>query len=334
MRRLIIAWSVFALILEFAILFTLDKYVLVDSYDFEINEAKEEETEIADISTVIKEGSEDISLSYNGKYISYFYDGSLCVEETKLGTVNKVPANKIMYYKWLENRNIIAMVEMNKDGEVRLETYNPSDGSKSDVQEICNYYKDMRVENMATSVLTNVYYINIDKGSGNSVYRIDRNNEITNVNIRADILGNMKTIPHEDRLIYEDKSNGKHYITSPNDELKFIEDGKWSLLSIDKNDVIYMGEFKEGKVCSVLYGKISESTSNWKEVKLDEPVNSKDIYFNDESQIVVNNEAKHTVKNMMTGKETEYNGSLIQVNEDFVASIDNDRKLKYLKLTK
>lgn len=334
MKKLIIAWTIFGLICEFGILYTLDKFILIDSYDFQVTEVKEAPKEVADINTVVKESAENISLSYSGKYIAYRDGNSLCIEDTKNGAINKVPSqNKIMYYKWLGNRNIIAFVEMNENGEILLETYNPADSSKAFVQEICDYTKNIKVENMATSVLTNVYYVDIRRGdSKGSVYRIDRNNDINKVSIRAENLGNMKTIPHEDRLIYEDKSNGKFFITSPNEELKFNVDSPMSLLGIDKNDVIYMGQLKEDKVVSILYGKISENTSNWKTKTLEEPVKASDIYFNDKSEIIVNNESKSSVKNLMTGKETEYIGTFIQVNNDFVASIDNDRKLKCIKL--
>lgn len=338
MKKLIIAWTIFALIFEFGVLFALDKFILVDSYDFKITEVKEEQKEVADINTVLKEGVENISLSYNGKYIAYKDEKSLCVEDTKTGVINEVPRpsnERIMYYKWLENRNIIAVIEMNENGEIHLVTYNPADSSKAFVQEICDYTKNIKVENMATSVLTNVYYVDIKReNSKDSVYRIDRNNDISKVNIKAKDLGNIKTIPHEDRLIYEDKSNGKFFITSPDQELKFNVDDPMSLLGIDKNDVIYMGQLKGDKVVSILYGKISENTYDWKTKTLEEPAQVSDIYFNDNSEIIINNNSKSSVKNIMTGKEIEYSGTFIQVNNDFVASIDSDRKLKCIKLNK
>lgn len=338
MKKLIITWTVFAIIFELVILYSLDKFILVDSYKFEVNETTKEQPELNEINTVIKEDADNINISYNGKYIAYNYDNSLCVEEIKTGTVKKVPTEnneEIMYYKWLEKRQIIAIVEKNKKGEIQLVTYNAANSVKSFVQTICNYSKNMKVDSMATSVLTNVYYININKGnSKNSVYRIDRNNAITKVDIKAKILGNMKTIPHEDRLIYEDKSNGRFYVTNPDQELKFNTNKKLSLLGIDKNDVIYFGELNGDKVISILYGKINESTSQWKTKKLDEPINPDNVYFNDESEIVVNNIFEGNIKNIMTEKETEYYGTSIQVNEDFLASIDANRKLTYTKIDK
>ena len=115
MKKLIIAWTIFGLICEFGILYTLDKFILIDSYDFQVTEVKEAPKEVADINTVVKESAENISLSYSGKYIAYRDGNSLCIEDTKNGAINKVPSqNKIMYYKWLGNRNIIAFVEMNE----------------------------------------------------------------------------------------------------------------------------------------------------------------------------------------------------------------------------
>lgn len=335
MKKLIIAWTVCALIFEFGVLFLLDKVILVDSYDFTVNETTNEQDNADDISVTIKEGADNISLSYSGKYIAYNYEESLCVEDTKNGTINKVPTEKnekIMYYKWIENRNVIAIVETNADGEVQLVTYNPADSSKAFVQTICYYTENMKVKNMATSVLTNVYYIDIARsGLKDLVYRVDRNNDITLIDINTEGLGNIKTIPHEDRLIYEDKVNGKFFVTSPDEELKFNSEKQLSLLGIDKNDVIYMGEVREDKIVSILYGKVSKKTSDWRIKILDQPVKKSDIYFNDDSEILVNNEAENYVENLLTKKETPYEGTFLQMNDEFVASINNDRQLKYTR---
>ena len=193
----------------------------------------------------------------------------------------------------------------------------------------------MEVEKITTSVLTNVYYINVNKGSSrNIVYRIDRNEDLKPVDIKADVLGNMEVIPHEDRLIYEDKVTGKFFVTSPNKQLTFNSNEKLTLLGIDRNDVIYMGELKGDKISSVIYGKITENTSTWKKITLDLAVAKGDLYFNNESEILINDNLKGSVKNLTTGNEVEYEGKFIQIKEDFIATMDGSGKLIYKNLKK
>ena len=129
---------------------------------------------------------------------------------------------------------------------------------------------------MTTSVLTNVYYINISNGgSKNIVYRIDRNNTLSKVKIRAKLLGNMKVIPHEDRLIYEDKSNGKFHITNPDEEISLNSNRNLKLLGINNNDVIYIGELNGNKIVDVMYGKINDNPADWQHIVLESLVGIK-----------------------------------------------------------
>lgn len=241
-----------------------------------------------------------------------------------------------MYYRWLDSRNLIAIVEkVKKDGAEKLQliTYNPTNSSKSFVQEICNYEKNMEVGNMTLSIFTNVYYIDVSKGgSKNVVYRIDRNEKLTKVDIKATLLGNIQVIPHEDRLIYEDKTNGKFFVTSPNKQLIFNSNKKLTLIGIDRNDIIYIGEIDVDKISSIIYGKVNEDMSNWNNIRIDSPVNINNLYLSNESEILINDNLKGSIKNLTTGKEVEYDGKLIQIKEDFIAIKDTDGKLVYKNL--
>ena len=93
-----------------------------------------------------------------------------------------------------------------------------------------------------------------------------------------------------------------------------------------------MGELNGDKIASIIYGKVSEDTSTWKKVTLDSVVNSNDLYFSNESEILINDNLKGSVKNLTTGNEVQYEGKLIQIKEDFIATIDSNGKLVYKNL--
>ncbi|WP_315080649.1 dipeptidyl-peptidase IV [uncultured Clostridium sp.] len=338
MKKLIVL-AALSLLLQISGLYILNNFVFITSSEFKSRKIEIKKDLTKDINTTIPSDADNIDLSYEGKYLTYFKDKTLYIGDTATGKVSEVKTEDnevIICYQWLDSRDILAIVEkVKKNGveKIQLITYNAASSSKTFVKEICKYEKDMQIEKMTTSVLTNVYYIEVEKyDSRNIVYRIDRNEDLEKVDINAKFLGNMQVIPHEDRLIYEDKATNKFFVTSPNKQLTFRSNNKLTLLGIDRNDVIYIGELNGNKISGILYGKVNESTSAWKKVTIDSPIGRNDLYFSNESEILINDALKGRIKNLTTGNEVEYEGKLIQIKGDFIATEDIDGKLVYKSL--
>ena len=336
----IIAWAILSIILQVGGLFVLENFVFKHSSQFKSNRIDLEKESTKDINATIPSGAENVNISYNGKYLTYYDNDTLYIEETKSGTKSEVKTEdngEILYYKWLSDRDRLVIAEkVIKDGDnvIQLITYSPKDSSISYVTDICNYENDMEVMKITESTITSVYYVDIYKGGLKSiVYRIDINNDRSKVSLQASVLGNMQVIPHVDRLVYEDKINNKFYVTSPDKQLTFNSNKNLTLLGIDRNDVIYVGELNGDKISSIIYGKVDDDTSTWKTVTLDAVVNKTDLYFNNNSEILINDNLKGAVKNLTTGVEIEYEGKLIQIKEDFIATTDTNGKLVYTSLT-
>ena len=335
----IIAWAILSIILQIGGLFVLDNFVFKHSSKFKSNKIDIEKQNTKDINVIIPNGAENVNISYNGKYLTYYENDTLYIEESKTGTKTEVKTEdngEILYYKWLSDRDRLIIAEkVVKDGEtvIQLITYSPKDSSVSYVTSICDYEDDMKVMKITESTFTSVYYVDIYRsGLKSMVYRIDINNDKSKVSLQASVLGNMQVIPHVDRLVYEDEINNKFYVTSPNKQLTFNSNKNLTLLGIDRNDVIYIGELNGEKISSIIYGKVDEDTSSWKTVNLEAVVNRKDIYFNNESEILINDNLKGAVKNLTTGLEVEYEGKLVQIKEDFIATTDSTGKLVYTTL--
>lgn len=335
----IIAWAILSIILQISGLFVLENFVFKHSSEFKGNKMDVEKQNTKDITATIPGSAQEVNISYNGKYLTYCENNTLYIEESKTGTKNEVKTEDngdILYHKWLSDRDRLIIAEkVVKDGNpvIQLITYSPKDSSINYVTDICDYAEDMEVKKITESTFTSVYYVDIYKGGLKSiVYRVDINNDKSKVSLQASVLGNMQVIPHVDRLVYEDEINNKFYVTSPNKQLNFNSNKNLTLLGIDKNDVIYIGELNGEKIASIIYGKIDDETSSWKTVSLEAVVNRNDIYFNNESQILINDNLKGAVKNLSTGNEVEYEGKLIQIKEDFIATTDNNGKLVYTSL--
>jgi hypothetical protein len=341
MFKKIIAWAILSIILQVILLYVLDNFVFKHSSDFKSQKIEINKDKTKDINAVIPTGADNINISYDGKYLTYNQNDNLYILDTKTSISNVIKTQddgEILYHKWLADRDrLVIAKKVKKDGayKIQLVTYNPKDSSETTAskEDICTYQDGMEVKKVTESTITGVYYVDIYKGGlKNTVYRIDINEDLTKISLQTNVLGNMQVIPHEDRLIYEDKINGKFFVTSPNKQLTFNSNKKLTLLGIDRKDVIYMGELNGDKISSIIYGKINEDTSTWKKVSLDSVVNSDDIYFSNNSEILVNDNLKGSVKNLSTGKEIEYEGKLIQIKEDFIATEDTNGKLVYKNL--
>lgn len=335
----IIAWAMLSIILQIGVLYILNNVVFKHTSVFKSEDIQVKKDTTKDIKATISSTAKDVSISYNGKYLSYKENDALYLQESKTGTSKEVVMGNegsIIYYDWLQDRDVLVIAEkVKKDGKYKivLATYDAKYASENVVKEICTYKDNMKVKKITASTLTGVFYVDIDTGgSKNVVYRIDRNNDMKEVSLKTLILGNMQVIPHADRLIYEDKISGKFYVTNPSKQLAFNSNKKLTLLGIDKNDVIYMGELNGDKIASITYGKVDEDTANWKKVTLDSVVNDDDLYFSNESEILINDNLKGSVKNLTTGKELAYEGKLVQIKEEFVALKDVDGKLIYKSL--
>lgn len=345
MFKKIIAWAILSVLLQVGVLYYLDRFVFKHTSDFKSEKVDLSKNKTKDINASIPNGVENINISFDGKYLTYCKDKVLYIEETKTGTSSEIKAEnggEILYHKWLSDRDrliLVKKVKKNGENKIQLVTYNPKDSSEATTTEnnedICTYQEGMEVKKVSESTITGVYYVDIYRGGlKSSVFRIDINGTLTKVTLQTSVLGNMQIIPHVDRLIYEDKINSKFLATSPNKQLNFNGNKKLTLLGIDRNDVIYMGELGgDGeKIASITYGKIDEDTANWKKTALDSVVNPEDIYFNNNSEILINDNLKGSVKNLTTDKEISYEGKLVQIKEDFIATKDNSGKLTYKNL--
>ena len=336
--KMIIAWAMLSLIIQISGLFILDKFIFAQSSAFQSKKIEVEKPYDNKINIKIPASADDIRISYNGKYMTYVKNDDLNIIETKNGKNKKVATDdkgKIMYYDWLAERDMIVIVErVTKKGKefIQLVTYNPKNAATSFVTEICSFESGMEIKNVTESVFTSVYYVYVSNPAGyDRCYRIDINNDKFDVKLKCASMADMYVIPHTDRLIYDDTSDSSIYATSPELKMKFNTNSKVRLIGIDRNDVIYAGEMSGDKVSSIWYGKIDKNTSEWNNIKLDYPVNMSDLYFNSQSEIIVNNILEGKIKNITNGKEYEYTGKFIDVKDDFIA-VDDNGKLTFQKL--
>ncbi len=328
-KRLII-WIMISLLLQFAGLFYIDRYYL-GSGNTKIkarkvtNDSKEEKK--VDIS--IPEGVEKLKVSFDGKYISYFKENNLNIVNTKTGKEKQLSFDDIKdvsTYTWLSDRNRLLYAEK-KDGTMVLNSYDVEREQNDKIKKFDSYGQGDKIEDIQAAPLTSVIYVKIKRESGtHSVYNLNIMKQKTKKDLMCDAVGNIRIVPHEDTLVYENNYSGKVYATNLDHSINLPNVEKAKLLSIDDNDNVYIGNLKDKKITKIYYGSLNDSASTWKSLDVPNGAEIKDIYVSSMGKVYLNDNLKGIVTELETGKTTKYTGVMGEMYIDGITSI-LDRKL-------
>ena len=331
----IILWAMLSIMMQVAGLLFLDKVFFKHSSDFEFTEVTQQ-VAVSNVSIDIPSNAEDIKCSFDGKYVTYFLSDKFYLIDTKSGSKEEIITNsgdvEVLYAEWLPDRNRITIAEkkLNDSNEKVISVVNFDAKSKSEVplKEVCNYKEGMKVDSIVTTTLSGVSYVAISNGGKNAaIYRIDINEKMTNIGVKVPKLGSLKVFPHKDVMIYEDDVNGRFYYYS-NDNINKITFGdiqNVELLSVDNNDIVYVGEVVDNKISKVIYGTLDTPTSSWSTVPLEKSKPAKDTYINDKGEILINDSLEGKITNLTTSEVVSYEGKFISVNNRVICTSDNGK---------
>jgi len=336
MKRISI-WIVFSLSLQCLGLFYIDKYILATDSKVASKKVVEDVSkaeEIVDIT--VPEKAETVLVSYDAKYLTYYEDENLKLVNCKDGKIKNINAeegSKICFSEWLPDRNRILLVERktgNESSNLVLYSYDVLKNEKVIVKELGWSGSKSEVENIQTSPLTGVIYIQVsNEGLSSSIYRIDRMGEINKKNTIPKLVSNIAVLRREDKLVYEGSVYNKIYVTNTDENIK---DESISIEGVDRltligaqNDNVYLAELKDDLVSKIYYGKTSEDTSTWKELDLQNPSKEKDLFVSADGKVYQNDELRGVVTEISSGIETSYEGELSQMYTKGIVSLVNNK---------
>jgi hypothetical protein len=331
----VMVWAALSLIVQFSGLFYADNYLFSSDGGKIVSKKVEEKSKQAVKDIQIPQTANHINLSYDGKYVAFYENEILDVVNSMTGEVKKIDFNqgvKVSYYKWLPDRNRMLIAEKpsgKSGGNIKLSYYDVDKGEKVEVKDIAWTDSKSEVVDIKLSTLTNVIYIKVaHSGNRSSIYWLNIMKELKKVDTKGYLIGNMEVIPHEDKLVYEDLTYSKINITNMKDPLTFKNSGKMTLISIDEEDNIYLGEIQNNKIVKIYYGIAKQPADKWKSTILKEPVEQKDMYVSGAGTIYFNDNLKGVVTDITTGKETKYEGRFLQMYSEGVATISQGKLLK------
>lgn len=345
MKRLrkIAVWILLSFVAQIGLYLYLDKFRYVEQTTFATKSIEVGKKSNKQVDVKIPEGAKNINVSYDGRYVAYFQNGELKVIDNSTGNEKKQEVksgNEVAYYRWLPDEERMFIAE--KDVKRNQLTFYSYDVKKDDKNQIMKKNipvtislpdNKSEIEDIELSTLTSVIYVKINNvGKRSSVYRIDINNDLTKIRTNGYILGKIDTINRKDTLIYEDLYNLKDAqirLTNSSQVLKINNVKNICLLSVDLEDVVYLGELEGNKIKKIFAGNLEESTNNWKITELKEPIDRKDLYISNEGKIYYNDNLRGVVIEINTGKETAYTGKFHQMFNNGIATISNNKLMKF-----
>lgn len=328
--KMILSWIAVSLILQCSVLFFLDKFYFKDNTDVNMQQVAINNNQTnQNMHVPIPANAEDVKVSYDGRYVSYYENYSLEICDTATGDVKPLQDSQdkaILRSVWLQDRNMLLTLEI-EDNEIVLYNYDTQKGVNEKIVDICTYsskYKDFDIQ---ASTITGVTYVKVN----NAIYRVDINqNFATDVPLNVKSLGSVSIMPTKDRLVYTAKNGTIVHMTQPNERIPINTKEPIDILGIDEDGYMYLGELKGDLVNGIVKKNLEDINSKSEKITLDKPVNKKDIFINGKGDIYVNYSDKGIVKNIKSSKETKYKGKFVSYYNNGVASILDG---KYYKTT-
>lgn len=335
--RKVLIWIMLSLIIQGSMYFYIDKYYLSNNTKLKVTKVeKKNNDENSDLEIKLSENAKDITMSFDGKYVAYYDEDILKVSNTKTGEEKEINFDedvKLSYYKWISDRNriIIAEKHKNEDGGYgfKLAYYDVDKDAKEEFKDLTWGDEDSVVEDIQESTITNVIYVKVSRGGGNSrLYWINIMAEMKRVPTRVQMIGDIALIYHKDKLLYESTTYNKIYATGMDDSLDIEGVEKPRLLGVDIDDNVYIGQEQKDKLTKVYYGELETPTSQWESIIFDQPIEEKDIHITEEGKIIINDNLNGIIKEIATGKETKYVGKFLQIYQGGVSSISENKLIK------
>lgn len=337
----IITWTLIPITLILVGLLYIDQFYLNDETSFNAKKidiaAKKQPNKI---NVKVSDTANEIGVSYNGNYVSYYDNEKIQVVDTANNKKKEVKIEdgaKFSSYKWLPDRDIMLIgekyIDDNGSSYLKFESYNAKKDEKNVLSDEKN--KQLKISlvddkyevlDMAMSTATNVTYIKVGKeGAKSRIYRINIMAQMEETKYVDCKLGKITAANKEDRLIYEDVTNNRIRVVGFKNPIATGENATHYLLSSDSEDRVYIGNGENGKVKKIFVTNLKKSKEEWKTISLPQEVNKNNIHITRDGKIYIDNPLEAVITEIGTGKEIKYTGNLVQIYNFGIISKNNGK---------
>lgn len=326
-------WILLAVIFQFCVLLYINNIFLnADATVSVTNAGVKKETTTGNFK--VPEAAQNISMSYNAKFGAYLLDGVLHIKNVDNGNDKKVAGlgkDKITYFKWLPDRDMVIFSSDTKDGEkgtIQMSSYEADSETARDYPEVSGLSSKSQVMDIELSPLTNVVYARIKTS--------DTKSKIIQFNVMGQYahlmnLGSnaiIKECLYVNKLVYQNEGEAVYIYDGKNKNKVPIDSDKVRILDIDLDDTLYIGILdSSGKVSQIYHQKIADEklSDNWIKVTLKESASFEDIVISGNGNVYVNKKDENKIVNVINNLKASYRGEFIEVLDGALVSRDGNK---------
>lgn len=325
--KLIILWVLISVVLQCSVLFFLNNFYFKDDTDVSMQKISiSDNMNQKTIHVSIPSSASNIAVSFDGVYITYKNDGIYKIADSSTGNTKDLGSSNspVLCARWLTGRDIVLTLQ-NVNGEIVLYSTDAQNGESRKLVNVAQYSQSFTNYDIKASTITGVTYVRID----NMIYRIDIN-QISAQPIYpvVNYLGSMDTMPTKDRLIYVANQGTVLHMTQPTAKIDMNTSNPLTILGIDDNGVIYLGEMEYGYVKSIVTKNLNNPSDPSKTIQLKEPVTNNDISVRQDGKIYVNYNMQSEVEELTSKTITKYKGQFIGYYQYGVSTLEGGKYYK------
>ncbi|SFC64319.1 hypothetical protein [Clostridium uliginosum] len=334
--KIILSWSIIALILQHGIFLYVEKVYLSTDLNIEAKKVEEEENITDKKSEIdIKKGLDAVKVSSDGRYVSYLQGNKLKILDSNNNKEKEFDSNngaEVVFYEWLTNQdNMIVIQKIKEKGTYYFEpvSFNAKKGESRELADFdlnkvrikLETPKD-EVDNVVFSTSTHSLYIKVKKSSEKcDLYYANVMNQLKKVKNNK-VIGDVVVPTTSTNAVMQEGSNITILNTKGNLSIPNVKASK--ILGTDVNDNVYFGEVANSKIKKIYYTVLSDKIRKWNELKLQNPVDKEDIIIDYSGKVYINDKVKSSVLELASNKSIKYKGELIQsYYKGVISRVDN-----------
>jgi hypothetical protein len=312
--------------MQTVVLFYLDKVYFLDNSQYVASKIEIlSKSQITEMKASISSSINNLTYSFDGKYISYVDNNFIKVINLESGETNIIAPNKgmqITNFKWIYDRNRLIIAEKststNNTPYFKLYYYDTNDNSITEIYDnvhnksikIPVLNNQERISQIEMSTLTNLIYLKIASSIQLSrIYIINIMAQKSSTSLFTHNIGNVGVLKADDVLVYENSTSDHVDYTGSTLPITIQGESNFKLIGIDNNDTVYLALISGGKVATVYYGNVLNN--NWQNINLPEPVSLSNITLTGNGDVFINNSSTLTLSNLKTGQTIQYNGKFV-----------------------
>ncbi|PYG86913.1 hypothetical protein LY28_02533 [Ruminiclostridium sufflavum DSM 19573] len=328
-------WILLAVIFQFCGLLYVNNVFLNTNVTVSIKDANvSKEVMTGDLK--VPGAAMNVSMSYNAEFSAYLLDGVLHiinVDSNDDKGVSGSGKDKITYFRWLPDRNMVIFSSNTRDGKkgtVQISTYEPDSDTLRDYPQIDGLTAESQIMDIELSQYTNVVYAKIKTSDSKSkIIRFNVMSQYAHVmNLGAEAL--IKECSFVNKLVYQNEGEAVYIYDGINKTKNKvpIDSDNVRVLDIDLNDVLYVGILdSSGNITKIYHQKIGDEklTDEWTKVDLKTAISPKNIIISGNGNIYSNDTEENKIINLANNLKASYRGDFVEVLDGALVSKDENK---------